>query len=126
MQANPYQKFMQQSVSTMTPVQLLVALFEKSEQELKKAIYYIDNNDIENANNSITKVQDIVSLLDGSLKMKYEVSDNLSALYGYFKERLIAANIKKDVEIIKELLPFFTELKETFGEICKKGYWLDE
>ena len=122
MQANPYQQFMQQSVSTMTPVQLLVALFEKSEQELKKAVYFIDNKEVENANKSIIKVQDIVLLLDGSLKMKYQVSDNLSALYGYFKERLIEANIKKDAEIIKELIPFFSELKESFSEITKKGY----
>ena len=122
MQANPYQQFMQQSVSTMTPVQLLVALFDKSEQELKKAVYFIENKDIENANKSIIKVQDIVSLLDGSLKMKYQISDNLAALYAYFKEQLITANVKKNAEILKELIPFFSELKETFGEISKKGY----
>lgn len=121
MQANPYQKFMQQSVSTMTPVQLLVALYDKSEQELKKSIYYIENKDYENAHKSLSKVQQIVSLLDGSLKMKYEISDNLTALYTYFRERLIQANVKKDVEIVKELIPFFSELKETFGEISKKG-----
>ena len=122
MQANPYQKFMEQSVSTMTPAQLLVALYDKSEQELKKSIYYIENKDFENANQSLQKVRKIVGMLDGSLKMKYDVSNNLSALYDYFRTRIVEANVKKDVEIVKELIPFFTELKETFTEITRKGY----
>ena len=122
MQGNPYQKYMQQSVSTMTPVQLLVALYDKSEQELKKAVYYIDAKDYANASKALTKVQSIVSTLDGSLRMKYEVSNNLTALYAYFQERLVEANVKKDVEIVKELLPFFSELKDTFSDVTKKGY----
>lgn len=122
MGANPYQNFMKQSVSTMTPVQLIVALFEKSESELKKAIYYIEHKDLAGANRSITRVQDIVSTLNGSLKEKYEISESLGALYEYFSQKLLQANLKKDTEILKELLPFFTELKETFGEISKKGY----
>ena len=52
MPSNPYQKFMEQSVSTMSPVQLIVALFDKSEQELKKALYYIENSDFENVNSN--------------------------------------------------------------------------
>lgn len=122
MNNNPYQKFMQTSVSTMTPVQLLVALYDKSEQELKKAIYYIDHKDIANANNALIKVQDIVAMLDGSLKMKYDISDNLAALYTFINEKLMEANIKKDADIVREIIPFFTELRDTFAEVGKKGY----
>lgn len=121
MQGNPYQKIMQQSVNTMTPVQLLIALYEKAEIELNKAIYYIENKDIPNAHNSIIKVQKIVSALDSSLKVKYEISESLGALYDYIYRQLIQANIKKDVNIIRELIPFFTELKETFIEASKRG-----
>lgn len=122
MSGNPYQQFMQQSVSTMTPVQLLVALYEKAEQELQKAILYIERKNYEKANASIKRAEDIICMLDGSLKMKYEISENLAALYDYIKDRLVEANVKKDVEIIKEVLPFITELKETFTEVSKKGY----
>lgn len=122
MPSNPYQKFMEQSVSTMSPVQLIVALFDKSEQELKKAIYYIENNDFENVNKSLTKVQNIVLTLNGSLKMKYEISEQLSALYDYLYEQLVQANIHKDAEIIRQLIPFFSELKDSFVQVGKKGY----
>ena len=122
MPANPYQKFMEQSVSTMSPVQLIVALFDKSEQELKKALYYIENSDFENVNKSLTKVQNIVLTLNGSLKMKYEISEQLSALYDYLYEQLVQANIHKDAEIVRQLLPFFSELKDSFVQVGKKGY----
>jgi len=118
---NPYQQYMQNSVSTMTPAQLLIALYDKAEQETNKAVYYIDNHDIEKASNSILKVQDIVAMLDSSLKMKYEVSENLAALYQFFTEQLISANIHKDTAILKSLVPFFADLKDAFTQISRKG-----
>lgn len=117
---NPYNQFMEQSVLTMSPIQLIVSLYDKAEQELKKAVYYIDNNQLENANNSITKVENIVATLNSSLKTKYEISDNLAALYDYFAKRLIEANIKKDKDILNELIPFFQDLKESFSTIGRK------
>ena len=122
MQNNPYQKLMQQSVNTMTPVQLLIALYEKGEIELTKAVYYIENKDVPNAHNSIIKAQKIIQTLDSSLKEKYEVSKSLGSLYDYMYRRLIEANVKKDTEILKEIIPFFRELKETFSEINRRGY----
>ncbi|MBE6838324.1 MAG: flagellar export chaperone FliS [Ruminococcus sp.] len=122
MQNNPYQKIMQQSVNTMTPVQLLIALYEKGEIELTKAVYYIENKDVPNAHNSIIKAQKIIQTLDSSLKEKYEVSKSLGSLYDYMYRRLIEANVKKDTEILKEIIPFFRELKETFSEINRRGY----
>lgn len=122
MMSNPYQKYMEQSVSTMTPVQLVVKLYEKAETELKKAVIYIEKNNFEGANNSISRVQSIVDSLDGSLKIKYEISDNLTALYSFLRERLVQANIKKDTDIINEIIPFFTDLKEAFTEVSRKGY----
>ena len=97
---NPYQKYMQQSVSTMTPGQMVVALYDK-------------------AHNSITRVADIVDTLDAHLKEKYEISKNLAAMYQYFRENLIQANVKKDAETLKMLLPFFQELRDAFAQASK-------
>ncbi|MBQ7959394.1 MAG: flagellar export chaperone FliS, partial [Oscillospiraceae bacterium] len=83
MMQNPYQKIVQQSISTMTPAQLLIALYEKGETELSKAIYFIENKDLPKAHNSIMKAQNIISTLDSSLKTKYEISESLGALYDY-------------------------------------------
>ncbi|MBP1560116.1 MAG: flagellar export chaperone FliS [Oscillospiraceae bacterium] len=120
MQQNPYQKYMQQAVTTMTPGQLVVALYDKAITELNKAVYFIEEeHSIPKAHNSITRVSDIVDTLDAHLKEKYEISKNLAAMYQYFRENLLQANIKKDPEILKTLIPFFQELRDAFAEASK-------
>lgn len=118
---NPYQQYVQQSVTTMSPAQMVIALYDKAEQELNKAIYYIDNNEIEKASKSILKVQDVVAMLDSSLKVKYEVGQNLASLYDFIMDQLLKANVSKDVEILKTLIPFFKDLKDAFTQISRKG-----
>lgn len=120
MQQNPYQKFMQQSVTTMTPGQLVVALYDKAITELNKAVYYIEEEpSIPKAHNSIIRVLDIVDTLDSHLKEKYEISKSLAAMYQYFRESLTKANVKKDASILKELIPFFQEIRDAFAEASK-------
>ena len=119
-QQNPYQKYMQQTITTMTPGQIVVALYDKAITELNKAIYFIEEEpSIPKAHNSIIRVADIVDTLDAHLKEKYEISKNLAAMYQYFRENLIQANIKKDAEILKTLLPFFQELRDAFAQASK-------
>ncbi len=118
---NPYQQYKQQSVATMSPAQMVIALYDKAEQETNKAIYYIENNQTEKASNSILKVQDIVAFLDSSLKMQYEIAGNLASLYQFFFYQLLQANISKDKDILKNLLRYFAELKDAFTQISRKG-----
>ena len=115
MMPNPYQKFMTQSVSTMKPNELLLALYDKAIAELNRAIIFVEKKDIPSAHNSIIRVKDIVEALNSALSSKYEITDNLSSLYKYFHERLITANIQKDTKILIELIPYFAELREAFA-----------
>ena len=50
--------------------------------------------------------------------MDIPISKNLDSLYEFFNRQLIEANVKKDVEIIKELLPMFGDLKDAFSQIA--------
>lgn len=118
--ANAYQQYVKQSLSTLSPVQTVIALYGKAEQELQKAIYFIDNNNLEKASESIIKVQDIVAALDSALKMGYAVSDNLASMYDYFTQQLIQANLHKDKKILASLIPFFKDLKDAFTQISRK------
>lgn len=116
---NPYQKFMNQVVTTMTPAQLLLALYSKAITELQKAIIFIEDKNIAKAHNSIIRVIDIVDALDSSLKENYEITENLVALYQFFREQLTQANIKKDKAILESLIPLFQELHDAFEQASK-------
>lgn len=122
MMNNPYQKYKEQSVTTMTPIQILLALYDKAILELNKALIFIDKKDIPKAHNSIIRVYDIITALDVYLNDKYEVGKSLEALYRVMREQLTRANVKKDPEIIKTLITYFQELRDSFALISKKGY----
>lgn len=105
----------------MTPAQLLIALYDKMILELNKAIIFIDEKDVPKAHNSLTRAGEIVDALDAHLKVKYEISDNLAALYQYFREKILEANMKKDAELIKEILPMIQQIRDAFEEAGRHG-----
>ncbi|MGN0692039.1 MAG: flagellar export chaperone FliS [Oscillospiraceae bacterium] len=118
---NPYQNYMQKAGETMTPAERTAAVYDRCITELQKAVYYIDNNSIPEAHKSITKVQDIIDFLEGHLVEKYEISNSFAELYSFLRQELLTANIKKDTEKIKEIIPYFQNLKDSFTEMSKKG-----
>lgn len=118
---NPYQNYMQKAGEIMTPAERTAAVYDKCITELNKAVYYIENRNIPDAHKSIVKVQDIVDFLEGHLAEKYEISNQFAELYAFLRQRLLDANIKKDPEKVKEIIPYFQNLKDSFTELSRKG-----
>ena len=98
---NPYQKYQQQSVMTMTPGEMLTRLFD-------------EQKDYAQANDALQRAQRILRHLDATLDRQYEVSHGLSALYDYFIRRTVEANIRKEDAPIDEILPMVIELRDSF------------
>ena len=66
-------------------------------------------------NECIKRAQDIVSELMSSLNFESgEVANNLFVLYEYIYHRLVQANIKKDTDILEEVIGMLNSLKETW------------
>lgn len=115
---NAYSAYKKQSLTTLTPMEIVVKLYDEAERQMNRAIYYIGEKNYESSNNCLKKTQDIVNALRSVLDMDIPISKNLDSLYEFFNRQLIEANIKKDVEIIKELLPMFADLKDAFSQIA--------
>lgn len=111
---NPYQKYQQQSVMTMTPGEMLLKLYDEVITQLSAARQFNDQRDIAGANAAFQKAQRILRYLDATLDPQYEISANLSALYDYFIRRLMEANARKDNAPVDEVLPMIAELRDTF------------
>ncbi|MDR0992074.1 MAG: flagellar export chaperone FliS [Ruminococcus sp.] len=119
MTANPYMQYKKAASVTMTPIELLVALYDKCIIETRKAIEYIGQGNFIKAGNSISHTERIIDEFRFALDMKYEISSSLKQLYVWMKQVLINANIKKDTKALEELIPFFTELRDSFAEASK-------
>lgn len=114
---NPYAAYKKQSVTTMTPIEIVVKLYSETERQLNRAINFIEEKNFENANNALNKSVDLIAALRSVLDMKLPIGQNLDSIYGYLERQIITANMKKDVEIIKPLLPMVAELKDAFSQV---------
>lgn len=116
MAVNPYQAYKQQSILTMTQGEMLNKLYEEIIKQLSCAEVYIEEKNFFKANEALQKSQRILSHLSGTLNFQYDVSQNLASLYDYFIQQIVSANVKKDVEPLKEIIPMVKELQALFAE----------
>ena len=79
----------------------------------------IEENDVEKAHNNIVKVQRIISEFQATLNHKYEVAKDFDEVYTYLYDRLLEANVKKDKEILEEVLKHLRTMRETWKEVMR-------
>lgn len=120
MTMNPYETYKQQSVLTMTPGQMLIAVYDELIKQLNIAIISFEKNDIAEINRSLLKSQRIINELRGTLNYDYEISKNLSDIYNFFNRAIMNANVKKNPADLKDVLQMVTELRDTFAEADKR------
>ena len=117
--ANPMMQYQEQVMSTATPGMVTVMLFEEAAKNINLAVKAINEQNVQNSHNHIVKAQNIYLALNGFLNEKYEISKPLSKLYDYLSRRLIEANIKKDIRILREVLSFTVEFRDTWKQAEK-------
>jgi len=117
--ANPLLQYQEQVTNTATPGMVTVMLFEETAKNINLAIRAINDQDMQNSHNHIVKAQNIYLALNGFLNERFEISKSLSKLYDYLSRRLVEANIKKDVRILREVLAFTVEFRDTWRQAEK-------
>lgn len=118
--SNPYNQYKQTQISTATQGRLIVMLYEGAIKFLTIAKENMTPKKYEVVNMNIQKAQDIISELMTSLNMDQggEIAKNLLSLYIYFKKRLLEANMKKDADILDEVLKLMTQLCDSWEKIA--------
>ncbi|MCM3663581.1 flagellar export chaperone FliS [Mesobacillus subterraneus] len=116
---NPYNSYQQNSVTTASPGELTLMLYNGCLKFINLAKNGIENKDIETKNTNILKAQKIIQELMVTLNMDLEVSQNMMSLYEYINHRLIEANIKNDVAILHEVELFVMEFRDTWKQVIQ-------
>lgn len=114
---NAYSAYKKQSITTMTPIEIVVKLYCETERQLNRASYFIDQKNFEESNKALQKSQELVNALRSVLDMDIPISKNLDSLYEYFAREIVNANVKKDKQIIETILPMISELRDAFEQI---------
>ncbi|MFK2825495.1 flagellar export chaperone FliS [Bacillus sp. B190/17] len=118
---NPYQTYSNNAVTTASPGELTLMLYNGCLKFINQAKKAIADQNIEMKNTNIQKAQAIIQELMVTLNMDVGVSENLLSLYDYLNRRLIEANIKSDVSILEEVEGFVTEFRDTWKEVIQKN-----
>lgn len=114
--------YFENSIKTASPAKLIELLYKNAIERIDKSIKLIDEKKFTEANKQILRIEDIVLELNVSLNIEKggEIANNLRALYNYIYRRLIEANTKKDIEILKEVKTYLEDLLNTWKEVMKK------
>ena len=118
--ANPYNVYKQNTVNMASGQQLLLMLLDGAVKYTKVARLAIINKDIARAHKELVRVQDIFLELMITMDKNTNYMEDLYNLYDFIKNELAKANMKKDVQIIDEILPLIEEIRDMWYEVDKK------
>lgn len=94
-------------------------LYEGAVKFCNIAIIAVENHEIEKAHINITKVINIIQEFQATLNYKYPVAKDFNNVYVYVKDRLVEANVKKDKEILDEVLDHLHTMRDTWKEVMR-------
>lgn len=118
---NRYAVYERNRIMTASPAELTLMLYEGAIKFCNIAIVSIEKNDIEKAHNNIKKVEDIITEFQATLNHKYPVAKEFDNVYSYLQQRLLEANLKKDKEILEEVLEHLRTMRDTWKEVMQKA-----
>lgn len=116
---NPYAAYANSKVLTASPAELTLMLYDGAIKFTNIAIVAIEKNDIQKAHTNIMKAERIIIELQSTLDHKYPVAEDFNKVYTYLIRRLRDANIKKDKELLEEVLPHLRTMRDTWKDVMQ-------
>lgn len=116
---NPYKTYQENTVTTASPGELTLMLYNGCLKFIKYAKKAIEEKNVEVKNTNLLKAQNIIRELMVTLNMDYEISHQMMQIYDYILNRLIEANLKNDTEILDEIEGIVTEFRDTWKEVIQ-------
>ena len=107
-------------VESADPHKLILMLFEGAQEALAKARIHIQNNEIAEKGQMISKA---IMIIDHGLKASLDMNAGgdlaikLQELYDYMMHRLLVANIQNNLEIVNEVNKLLSELYGAWKKI---------
>ena len=110
------QSYLRTKVLTATPEQLQLMLFDGALRFCEQGRIALEKNDFEGSFNALSRVQKILMELIGALRpdVAPELCANLKSLYIYAHRHVVQANVKHDVDALKEAIKILTYQRETW------------
>ena len=117
---NAYAQYNTSKILTASPAELTLLLYEGAIKFGNSAIVKIEAGDIQGAHANIVRVEKIIDYFRETLDMKYAVAEDFERVYVYLSQRLVQANLKKDKEIMEEVVTHLRSMRDNWKEVMKR------
>lgn len=110
--------YRQAAVTTASPEQILLMLYEAAIRHARKAIDCLEAKDLAGKGIYIGKTHDIINELTNTLNFEIggEIAKNLERLYTYMTDALVKANLENSKEPLQEVLKMLDTLLSAWKE----------
>ncbi len=116
---NAYAAYSKNKIMTATPAEITLMLYDGAIKFCNIAILGIEQQDIEKAHVNIQKVKNIIMEFQCTLDRRYAVAEDFDNVYKYILDRLHEANMKKDKEILEEVLTHLRTMRDTWKQVME-------
>ncbi len=117
--SNGYDAYAQNKIMTASPAELTLILYEGAIKFCNIAIVAIENKDYAKANTNIQKAERIIGEFQATLNYKYATAKDFEVVYDYLMKRLLEANMRKDKEVLEEVLKHLRTMRDTWKEVMR-------
>ena len=117
-----YAQYNNSKILTASPAELTLMLYEGAIKFCNIAITAIEHKDVEKAHNNIMKTQRIIEEFQITLNHDYPVAKDFDVVYTYLLKRLLQANLKKDKDILEEVLGHLRTMRDTWKEVMRRSH----
>jgi len=112
-----YAAYANNKIMTASPAELTLMLYEGAIKFCNIAITGVEEKNIQKAHENIMKTERIIEELQSTLDYKYPVAKDFDEVYSYLLRRLRQANMKKDKDILEEVLKHLRTMRDTWKEV---------
>lgn len=115
-----YQRYREDSLSTMTQGELLLLVYDELVKRLTQAEMMLAKEQYPAFEAAVDKSLQIIRHLDNTLDRQYPISQNLSRLYEYFCYELSRVKAGRNSEELTRVKTMVGELRDSFRQADKQ------
>lgn len=118
-QGNPYAKYANNKVTTASPAELTLMLYEGAIKFCNLAKKDMEQGEYGDAIGNVQKARNIIVELQSTLNFKYPVAKEFDLIYTYIFNLMVEVTTKRNQEALDEVLVQLRELRDIWKQVMK-------
>lgn len=119
-QGNPYAKYANNKITTATPAELTLMLYEGAIKFCNMAKKDMELGEHGNAIGNIQRARKIIVELQSTLDFKYPVAKDFDLIYTYIFNLMVEVTTKQNQDALDEVLVQLRDLRDMWRQIMKQ------